>query len=60
LEGLRYVKERGARIIVQDPATCMVAEPPTSVVASGLEETLAAPEAIIDHIRHWAGNSAVG
>jgi two-component system chemotaxis response regulator CheB len=60
LEGLRYVKERGARIIVQDPATCMVAEPPTSVVAAGLEGTLAAPEAILDDIRHWAGNSAVG
>ena len=59
LEGLRYVQERGARIIVQDPATCMVAEPPASVVAAGLAGTIAAPEAIAEDIRVWAGNNAV-
>jgi two-component system chemotaxis response regulator CheB len=59
LEGLRYVQERGTRIIVQDPASCMVADPPASVVAAGLAGTIAGPEAIIDHIRDWAGNSAL-
>jgi two-component system, chemotaxis family, protein-glutamate methylesterase/glutaminase len=59
LEGLRYVQERGARIIVQDPATCMVAEPPASVVAAGLAGTIAAPEAIAEDIRIWAGNNTV-
>ena len=58
LEGLRYVQERGARIIVQDPATCMVAEAPASVVAAGLAGTVAAPAAITENIRMWAGNIA--
>jgi two-component system chemotaxis response regulator CheB len=57
LEGLRYVQERGARIMVQDPATCMLAQPPASIAAAGLAGTIAAPEAIADHIRVWAGNS---
>ncbi len=56
LEGLRYVQQRGARIMVQDPATCMVAQPPASIAAAGLAGTIAAPEAIADHIRVWAGN----
>jgi two-component system chemotaxis response regulator CheB len=56
LEGLRYVQARGARIVVQDPATCMMAGPPASVVAAGLAETTASPETIADHIRAWAGN----
>ena len=59
LEGLRYVQERGARIIVQDPATCMVAEAPASIVAADLAGTVAAPEAIIENIRIWAGNNIV-
>jgi two-component system chemotaxis response regulator CheB len=59
LEGLRYVQERGARIVVQDPATCMVAGPPASVVAADLAGTIAAPEAVIDHIGDWAGNSVL-
>jgi len=57
LGGLRYVQERGASILAQDPATCMVAESPASVVSAGLAETVAPPEAFADHIRVWAGKT---
>ena len=57
-EGLRYVREHGARIVVQDPATCMMAESPAAVVATGLEAAIAAPDTLVDHIRAWAGNAA--
>ena len=54
LEGLRYIRERGARIVVQDPGTCMMPGPPTSVIDAGLTESIVAPEAIADHITAWA------
>lgn len=57
-EGLRYVQAHGARILVQDPATCMMPEPPSAVLATGLETTLATPDAMVDYIRAWAGGGA--
>ena len=56
-EGLRYVREHGARIVVQDPATCMMAESSAAIVATGLEAAIATPDTLVDHIRAWAGNA---
>jgi two-component system chemotaxis response regulator CheB len=60
LEGLRYVKERGARVVIQDPATCMMPGPPAEVAQSGLADITASPEAIVDHIQTWAGGPTFG
>ena len=54
LEGLRYIRERGARVVVQDPATCMMPGPSASVIEAGLTETAVSPEALAGHIRDWA------
>ena len=54
LEGIRYVAAQGARILVQDPATCAMAEPSAVLVEAGLAGGTAGPETMADHIRHWA------
>ena len=59
LEGLRYVAEQGARILVQDPATCALAEPAAAVIAEGLGEQVLSPEAMADHIRLWVQSTAL-
>lgn len=53
LEGLRYVRKQGARIVVQDPASCMMSGSLASVVEARLTETIVAPEALANHIRIW-------
>jgi two-component system chemotaxis response regulator CheB len=53
LEGLRYVRKQGARIVVQDPASCMMPGPLVSVLDARLTETIVAPEALADQIRTW-------
>ena len=53
LEGLRYVRKQGARIVVQDPASCMMPGSLVSVLDAQLTETIVAPEALADHIRTW-------
>jgi two-component system chemotaxis response regulator CheB len=58
-EGLRYVRDRGARIVVQDPTTCMMAAPLAAVVEAGLAENVAAPDSLADHIRSWAAGTAM-
>mgnify|MGYP000734202326 CR=1 FL=1 len=59
LEGLRYVQERGAHIVVQDPASCMMPEPVTALIEAELATTIAAPETIADHIRDWVEDAAL-
>jgi two-component system chemotaxis response regulator CheB len=53
LEGLRYVRKQGARIVVQDPASCMMPGSLAAVLDAQLTETIVAPEALADHIRTW-------
>lgn len=60
LEGLRYIRERGAQIVVQDPGTCMMPGPPASVIDAQLTEMIVAPEAMADHIKTWASESTFG
>jgi two-component system chemotaxis response regulator CheB len=60
LEGLRYIRERGAQIVVQDPSSCMMPGPPASVIDARLTEMIVAPEAMADHIRAWAKESTFG
>jgi len=57
LEGLRYIREQGGHVLVQDPATCMMPEPIVSVIDAGLDTTIAPPEDIVTHIRSWAGET---
>jgi two-component system chemotaxis response regulator CheB len=59
LEGMRYVREQGARILVQDPASCALAEPIRAIVEAGLAEHILAPEAMADHIRNWTHSMAL-
>jgi len=59
LEGLRYVREHGARIVVQDPATCMMADSPAAIAAAGLDAAVATPDTLVEHIRAWAGNATL-
>lgn len=60
MEGLRYIRERGAQIVVQDPSTCMMPGPPASVIDAQLTEMIVAPEAMADHITAWARESTFG
>ena len=59
LEGLRYVQEQGGRIVVQDPASCMMPEPITSVIDAQLAGTVSPPEVLADHIRSWVNNTII-
>lgn len=57
LEGLRYIKERGARIVLQDPAACMMPETLLAVTKARLSDAIVTPEEMAGHISDWAGES---
>jgi two-component system chemotaxis response regulator CheB len=59
LEGLRYIRERGSRIVVQDPATCMMPDPIMPVIDEQLAAAVAPADVLADHIRSWAGDTNV-
>ena len=60
LEGMRYIRERGAQIVVQDPSSCMMPGPSAAVIEAQLTEMIVAPEAMADHITAWAKESNFG
>ena len=53
LEGLRYVREKGGSIIVQDRSSCMMPDCLTPVIEEHLNDEELKPEALADRVAIW-------
>jgi two-component system, chemotaxis family, protein-glutamate methylesterase/glutaminase len=52
--GLQRMKSKGAAVLVQDEASSVVFGMPAAVIAAGLADVVASPEALADHIIAFA------
>ena len=57
-EGLRYLRERGAQIAVQEPASCMIPGPLAAILDAGLTDTAITPGKMAAYMQTWAGETA--
>jgi len=53
LEGLRYVREKGGSIIVQERSSCMMPDCLTPVIEENLSDEELAPEALANRVVTW-------
>jgi two-component system chemotaxis response regulator CheB len=53
LEGLRYVRENGGRLMVQQRTSCMMPAPLTAALEAGLCDQECEPEDISNHVAAW-------
>ena len=58
LEGLRYMRENGGRLLIQERTTCVMPAPLSAAVAAGLCDTECEPETITEQIAAWCNGQA--
>ena len=50
IEGAKYLSSRGAKVWVQDPATCVISSMIDGAQAAGVVSFVGAPEQLADHV----------